>query len=93
MGKLQISVLVDNTVNGQGLLAEHGLSFWIEHGSSKILFDTGQGNVIGNNIKRLGVQLDQADSIILSHGHYDHTGGLSYPCTNWWNAFRQCQSR
>lgn len=77
MGKLQISVLVDNTVNGQGLLAEHGLSFWIEHGSSRILFDTGQGNVIGNNIKRLGVQLDQADSIILSHGHYDHTGGLS----------------
>jgi 7,8-dihydropterin-6-yl-methyl-4-(beta-D-ribofuranosyl)aminobenzene 5'-phosphate synthase len=69
-------VLVENTAGGCGLLAEHGLSFWIETGSRRILFDTGQGHVLAGNARRLGIRLETADAIVLSHGHYDHTGGL-----------------
>jgi 7,8-dihydropterin-6-yl-methyl-4-(beta-D-ribofuranosyl)aminobenzene 5'-phosphate synthase len=77
MNKQQITVLVENTAGGSGLLAEHGLSFLIELGSRKLLFDTGQGRVLKNNARQLGVALESIDSIVLSHGHWDHTGGLS----------------
>jgi len=63
----RITVLVENTAGGRGLLGEHGLSFWIE---------SGQGHVLVNNARRLGIRLDHIDAIALSHGHYDHTGGL-----------------
>jgi len=72
----KITLLVENTAGGRGLLAEHGLSFWIELGDKKILFDTGQGSVLLGNARRLGMRLDRVDAIALSHGHYDHTGGL-----------------
>lgn len=73
----RITVLVENTAGGRGLLAEHGLAFWIELGDRKVLFDTGQGNVLLGNARRLGIRLEQLDAIVISHGHYDHTGGLS----------------
>jgi len=72
----RITVLVENTAGGRGLLAEHGLAFWIELGDRKVLFDTGQSNVLLGNARRLGIRLEQVDAIVLSHGHYDHTGGL-----------------
>ena len=72
----RITVLVENTAGGHGLLAEHGLSFWIELGGKRILFDTGQGKVLSGNAQRLGIRLETMDAIVLSHGHYDHTGGL-----------------
>jgi 7,8-dihydropterin-6-yl-methyl-4-(beta-D-ribofuranosyl)aminobenzene 5'-phosphate synthase len=73
---LSIAVLVENTANQGGLLAEHGLSFWIEYGGRRFLFDTGQGMAIAHNAEKLGIDLSTADAVILSHGHYDHTGGL-----------------
>ncbi len=76
MKRLKIITLVENTTNTRGLVAEHGLSFWIEFGNRKILFDTGQGNAIRHNSEKLGIRLEDADVVILSHGHYDHTGGL-----------------
>ena len=59
-----------------GLLGEHGLAFWIELDGKKFLFDTGQGLAISHNARHLDIHPEQADAIILSHGHSDHTGGL-----------------
>lgn len=76
MDGARIVVLVENTAGGQGLLAEHGLSFWIELGSRRILFDTGQSDILMKNAQVLGIDLSRTDAIVLSHGHYDHVGGL-----------------
>jgi 7,8-dihydropterin-6-yl-methyl-4-(beta-D-ribofuranosyl)aminobenzene 5'-phosphate synthase len=72
---LRITVLVDNEA-GEGLVAEHGLSLWIETAGKRILFDTGRGAALKPNARKLGVPLDEADAIVLSHGHYDHADGL-----------------
>jgi len=72
-----ITTLVENTASAPELLAEHGLSFWIEYEDKRILFDTGQSDILIQNAKALGVNLAEADAIILSHGHYDHVGGLA----------------
>lgn len=76
MSVLRIKVLVEDTAFGRGLLGEHGLAIWIELGSRRILFDTGQGAVLSPNARKLDVRLEQADALIVSHGHYDHIGGL-----------------
>jgi len=76
MNTLRITTLVENTAGGRGLLAEHGFSLWIEHNNKKILFDTGQGYVIKHNAKQLSINLDDADALVLSHGHYDHMCGM-----------------
>ncbi len=76
MDAARITVLVENTAGGRGLLGEHGLAFWIEHGSRNILFDTGQGLVLSHNARKLGIDLQRTHAVVLSHGHYDHTGGL-----------------
>ena len=76
---MKITVLIENSVGvliPQGLAGEHGLSVWIEHEGHKILFDTGQTGKVVENALRLGVNLKEAEAIVLSHGHYDHTGGL-----------------
>ena len=78
MGRVAgITVLADNSVQGRGLLAEHGLAFWIEVEDQRLLFDTGQGAVLSHNAQQLGVPLEQAGAVVLSHGHYDHAGGLA----------------
>ena len=76
--QFKVTTLVENSVaqSGQALLAEHGLSFYIETGNRKILFDTGQNLAISNNARVLGIELNQIDTVVLSHGHYDHSGGL-----------------
>ncbi len=76
MRRLRITVLVENTAADSTLLAEHGLSVWIEKDGRRYLFDTGQGGALAHNAGALGIRLDSADAVLLSHGHYDHTGGL-----------------
>ena len=73
---LRITVLAENSVRQANLLAEHGLAFWIEADGHSILFDTGQGNVLRHNAEQLEIPLDAAEAVVLSHGHFDHTGGL-----------------
>ena len=73
---LRITTLSENTAGTRGLLAEWGLSFLIETGTDTILFDTGKTISTAHNIDSLGVNLSKVSKIVLSHGHYDHTGGL-----------------
>ena len=73
---MKLTILVDNYVSSQKLKAEHGLSILIEDGNEKILFDCGQSDLILSNAKVLGIDLNGITKIVLSHGHYDHTGGL-----------------
>lgn len=72
----QITVLVDNRAD-KGLVSEHGLAMWIETGDKKILLDTGQGKSLLPNAALLGIDLRGADAMVLSHGHYDHTGAVA----------------
>ncbi len=74
---IRVTVLVENTVYGRHIRAEHGLAFWIESGTHRVLFDTGQTpEVLFHNAECLGIDLTTADAVVLSHGHDDHTGGL-----------------
>jgi 7,8-dihydropterin-6-yl-methyl-4-(beta-D-ribofuranosyl)aminobenzene 5'-phosphate synthase len=77
MGKIRVTVIVENAVKDPKLLAEHGLAYWIEYQGHRLLFDTGQGKVLAGNAYQLGIPIHESDAIILSHGHYDHTGGVS----------------
>jgi len=70
-----LCVLTDDLAS-PGFEAEHGFSLWVEGGRQKILFDTGASGLFAQNASRLGVDLATADHIVISHGHYDHTGGV-----------------
>jgi len=74
--KVKVTVVVENTVGVDGTIPEHGMCFWINTGATQMIFDTGQGGVLLNNARVLGIPLEQTECVILSHGHYDHTGGL-----------------
>ena len=76
---MDLTVLVDNnTFIDQYYLGEPAVSYLLETDGKKILFDVGYSDVFLKNMEAMGYQLDEMDAIILSHGHNDHTGGLSY---------------
>lgn len=73
---MKFTVLVENTREQKAVKAAHGLALLIELEDQKILFDTGPSDVIMKNAKSLGIDLSSVDSVILSHGHSDHAGGI-----------------
>lgn len=74
--ELRITTLSENTAGSVNLLGEWGLSILIETDGANVLFDTGQSISASHNADILGIDLRKIDKIILSHGHYDHSGGL-----------------
>jgi 7,8-dihydropterin-6-yl-methyl-4-(beta-D-ribofuranosyl)aminobenzene 5'-phosphate synthase len=71
-----IKTLVENISDKPELGAEHGLCLYIETMHHKILFDTGASKLFAENASKMGVDLLAVDMVILSHGHYDHGGGI-----------------
>ena len=75
---VRVLTLMENTARDEALCRGHGLSLYIETPKHKILFDMGpDGESLLKNAETLGVDLAQVDVAILSHGHYDHGGGLA----------------
>jgi len=73
---MRIVNLIENTEGINACLFEHGLSFYIETKKHKLLVDTGQSDAFIANALKLGINLAEVDIVVLSHGHYDHSGGI-----------------
>lgn len=73
---MRIINLVENELGDSGCEAAHGLSFYVETDNHKLLFDSSPSEVVLQNAQKLGVNLATVDTVILSHGHYDHSGGI-----------------
>ena len=73
---MKFRFLIENKTERSGILAEHGLSIYIEAREKKILFDAGATNLFAANAAKLKVDLGEVDFAVVSHGHYDHTGGF-----------------
>ena len=77
---MKITILTENRARKRDILGEHGLSLLIETGNQRILFDGGQTDVLLHNSIAMGIDLRGLDAIVMSHGHYDHTGGILAVC-------------
>lgn len=74
---MKIITLVDNRTQSKSLETEHGLSLYIKTDDNlKILYDTGQSDMFMRNALKLGLNMNEIDMVVISHGHYDHIGGL-----------------
>ncbi len=73
---MKITALVENTSLDSKLKTEHGLSLVIEVNHQKVLFDLGQGSLFLENAEKCGIDIKAIEIVIISHGHYDHGGGL-----------------
>lgn len=73
---IKVTVLCENVQGCDGVCAEHGLSLFIEANGKRILFDMGQSGLFAENARSLGIDLSTVDAAVLSHGHYDHGGGI-----------------
>ena len=74
---MKITTLLENTTLSPELRPEHGLSLFVETDRTRFLFDAGQSGAFADNAAKRGVDLKTADFAVLSHGHYDHGGGLA----------------
>lgn len=73
---IRMTALMDDLASkNQALVSEHGLSYFIEAGDKRILFDCGQSSNTWRNAAALGLDIRELDAVVLSHSHYDHAGG------------------
>lgn len=75
---MKVTVLIENTTCSRDLEKQHGLSFYIENNGTKILFDCGADGLFLKNAAKLKIDIAAVDYFVLSHGHFDHGGGLKY---------------
>ena len=73
---MKIKILVENTSNHPSCKAQHGLSIYIQTEKHKILLDVGSSDLFLKNARALDVDISEVDTLVISHGHYDHGGGL-----------------
>lgn len=74
---MRITALMENTSAAPCCQVEHGLSLYVETQRHRILFDAGQSGLFAQNAERLGIDLRAVDVAVLSHGHFDHAGGMT----------------
>lgn len=74
--ELRLVLLIENTSCDEDIIPEHGLSIYIEFNGQKGVYDTGQSSQFLDNADAMHIDLQKIDWVALSHGHYDHTGGL-----------------
>jgi len=75
---MKLTIIYDNTAWDKNLVCDWGFSCIIEANGRKILFDTGaKGDILLNNMKRIGSDPSDIDGVFISHDHWDHIGGLS----------------
>ncbi len=78
LDSVTLTVLCENTVGrSPGLIGEWGLSVWMQAGDRYVLLDAGESAACVSNAPKLGVDLARAEAVVVSHGHFDHTGGLA----------------
>ena len=73
---MKIITVIEDTCGNPGCVCEHGLSIYVETDRHRLLVDTGATGAILDNARVLGIDLTRVDTVILSHGHYDHAGGI-----------------
>lgn len=76
LDKMKIVNLIENTEGTSGCISAHGLSFYVETEKHRLLCDLGPSEDTLKNAALLGIDLRAVDTVILSHGHYDHSGGI-----------------
>jgi len=75
----RVTVIVDDRSNVEGLVAGHGLAIHVQSAKSSVLFDAGlSASPLAANGPRLGIDFESLDAVVVSHGHYDHTGGIEW---------------
>lgn len=75
---MKFKLLIENKTDNPGIVAEHGLSIYIETQGKRILFDAGATSLFAANAAAMKVDLASVDFAVISHGHYDHTGGFPF---------------
>lgn len=73
---MRIVTLIENTPGAEGCAHEHGLSLYVQTSRHRLVLDTGATGAFADNAAAVGIDLTTVDTVVLSHGHYDHAGGL-----------------